>query len=78
MAVKKPRVGEERRRCRDMVLVVCKWARSSGSWRLLTLVRSIVGGKVVGRVTSVSVSHAMSSKTQRTEPARELITSGNC
>jgi hypothetical protein len=27
------------------------------------------------RLRSVSVSHAMRSKTQRTEPARELITS---
>jgi len=57
------------------VLVLCKWARSSGSRRLLALVRSIVEGKVEGRVRSVSVSHARRSKTQRTDPAKELITS---
>ncbi len=75
MAVRKPRVGDERRRCREMVFVVWRCARSSGSWRLLALVRSIVGGKLSERLRSVSVSHAMRSKTQRTEPARELITS---
>jgi len=78
MAVKKPRVGEERRRCRDIVLVLCKWARSSGSGMLLALVRSMIGGRVVGRLMRVSVSHAMRSKTQRTDPARELITSETC
>jgi hypothetical protein len=75
MAVRKPRVDDERRRCRDMVLVLCRWARSSGRGRLLALVRSIVGGKVEGRVRSVSISQAKKSSTQRTEPARELITS---
>jgi hypothetical protein len=75
MAVRKPRVGDERRRWRDMVLVLCKWARSSGSGRLLALVRSIVGGNVPGRARSVSVNQAKRSKTQRTDPARELITS---
>ena len=75
MAVRKPRVGDERRRCREMVLVLCRWARSSGRGRLLALVRSIVGGKVVGSVRSVSVIQAKRSKTQRTDPARELITS---
>lgn len=75
MAVRKPRVGEESRRWREMVLVVWRWASSSGSWRLLALVRSIVGGRLVERLRSVSVSHAMRSKTQRTDPARELITS---
>ena len=75
MAVRKPRVGDERRRCKDIVLVLCKWARSSGRGRVLALVRSIVGGKVEGRVRSVSVSHAKKSSTQRTEPAREFITS---
>lgn len=58
-----------------MVLVLCNWARSSGSGRLLALVRSMVGGNVVGSVRSVSVIQAKRSKTQRTEPAKELITS---
>jgi hypothetical protein len=59
------------------VLVLCRWARRSGRERLLALVRSIVEGKVVGRLRSVSVSHAKRSNTQRTDPARELMTSIN-
>jgi hypothetical protein len=76
MAVRNPRVGEERRRWREMVLVEWRWARRSGSERLVVWVRSTVFGSVSGREIRVSMSQAMRSKTQRTDPARALMTSG--
>jgi hypothetical protein len=75
MAVRNPRVGEERRRWRDIVLVEWRWARRSGSERLVVWVRSTVGGRVFGREIRVSMSQAMRSRTQRTDPARALMTS---
>lgn len=45
---------------------------------MLRLVRLMVLGTVVGRESSVSVTHAIRSRIQRTEPARELITSALC
>lgn len=71
MAVRKPRVGEERRRCSEMLFVVWRWVRSEGSERLAGFVRSIVDESV----KSVSVIQAMRSRIQRTEPASKLITS---
>ncbi len=76
MAVRKPRVGEERRRCSEMVFVELRWARTSGRESWLMSVRDRPGGSVLGSVRRVSVSQAMRSRTQRTEPARALITSG--
>lgn len=75
MAVRKPRVGDERRRCREMVFVDCRWARRSGSEKPAALVRSIPGGKVDGRVRRVSTSQAIRSSTHRTDPVRALMTS---
>jgi hypothetical protein len=52
-----------------------RWARRLGKDRLLTFVRSIDEGTVVRRVRSVSVSHAIRSRTHLTDPASALITS---
>lgn len=75
MAFRKPRVGEERRRCRETVLVECRWDTRSGRERVFAFVRSIDGGSVVGSVSRVSASQAMSSSTHRTEPVNASITS---
>lgn len=75
MACKKPRVGEERRRCSDMVFVEWRCATRSGMERVLAFVRSIEAGRVVGSVRSVSATQAMSSRIHRTEPVSASITS---
>lgn len=58
-----------------MLFVACRWARRSGRERVLELVRSMELGTVLGRESNVSVTQAVRSRIQRTEPARELITS---
>lgn len=62
--------------CNEMLFVDRRWAISSGIENPSGFVRFIEEGSMVGSVRSVSVSQAMKSKTQRTEPARALITSG--
>ncbi len=74
MAVRKPREEEARRKCRATVLVVCKCARRSGS-DMLGDVRSMEAGTADGRPRRLSTSQAMRSRTQWTEPVRELMTS---
>jgi hypothetical protein len=76
MAVRKPRVEDERRKCKDMVFVMCRCARRSGS-DIDVDVRSIVEGTDLGKSSKVSMSHAMRSRVHRTDPARELMTSGS-
>ena len=68
-------MGEDSKRCSEIVFVECRCAYSSDSENPSALVRSIEEGRVVGSVRSVSVSQARKSRTQRTEPARALITS---
>lgn len=75
MAFKNPRVGEERRRCRETMFVEWRWATRSGRDRVLAFVRSIEGGSVEGSVRSVSANQAMSSRTHRIEPPSASITS---
>lgn len=77
MAVRKPRVGEDNRRWREMVFVSRRCVHKSESENPSALVRSKEEGRVVERVSNVSVSQAMRSRTQRTEPARAFITSNN-
>lgn len=58
-----------------MVFVECRCARRLGRERVEVLLRSMLGGREAGRVVKVSTIQAMRSRTQRTEPAREFITS---
>jgi len=59
-----------------MLFVDRRWVSRSGRERELGFVRSIDGGRVLGRVRSVSVIQAIRSRTHRTDPASAFITSG--
>lgn len=76
MAVRKPRVGEESRRCNEIVFLDRRYVISSGRERVAGLVRLIESGMSSRSSRSVWISQAMRSRVQRTEPARALITSG--
>jgi hypothetical protein len=75
MAVRKPRVGEDSKICRETVLDERRWARRSGRENLLAFVRSMLRGRLAGRRRRVSVIQAMRSRVHRMEPARALMTS---
>ena len=75
MAVRKPRVGEERRRCSEMVLLDWRCVMRSGRESVAGFVRVIESGMVSLTSSNCAMSQAMRSRVQRTEPARALITS---
>ena len=77
IAVRKPRVGDESKRCSEIVLVARSCFRRSGKERLLAFLRSLPAGRIVGSVRRVSVTQAMRSRVHLTEPVRALITSAN-
>ena len=76
MAVKNPRVGDERRRCRETVLVERTRVRRSERENEFISFRSMPVGSWVASVRSVSVTQAIRLRIHLTEPARALITSG--
>lgn len=75
MAVRKPRVADERSKCRETVFVERSCVRRSARERLFAFVSSRPVGSLAESVRRVSVIQAIRSRIHLTEPVRALITS---